>query len=118
MKAHQYPKHYHSFWRRGLYSLGSVTAVLFVGTLGMHFFEGFSYLDSFYFTSMIATGQGPAPSVAPASPAGKLFACLLAFVSVGTVLAAFGFLFGPFFGKLWHVGILKLEDEIEHLKKK
>ncbi len=113
-----YPKHFHSFFHRGLYCLASVSAVLITGTLGMHWAEKFSYMDAFYFTSMIATGQGPAPNVQPISAAGKLFTCLLAFVSVGTMIASFGFLFGPFFGRIWRIGVIKLEEEIEHLRSK
>ena len=114
---HLRKKHYHSFFNRGLYTLLLVSGVLFIGTMGMHFFEHFSYLDSFYFTSMIATGQGPAPNAVPVTAGGKIFTCFLAFISVGSMVASFGFLFGPFFGKLWRVGIVKLEDEIEHLRK-
>lgn len=110
--------HYHSFVNRGIYSLILVAGVLLAGTLGIHYFEKFSCLDSFYFTSMIATGQGPAPNEAPVTTGGKLFTCLLAFISAGLMVAAFGFLFGPFFGKLWHVGIMKVEEEMQHLKKK
>ena len=79
-----------------------VATVMVVGTMGMHLIEGLTWLDAFYFMSMIATAQGP--PMAPASPAGKLFASFMAFVSVGTVVAALGFLFGPFFGTLWKIG--------------
>ena len=107
--------HLHSPLNRGLYSLAFVTFVLLGGTFGMHWLEGFSLIDSFYFTSMIATGQGPAPSIYPVTAAGKIFTCLLAFVSVGLMVASLGFLFGPFLGKLWHIGKMKLEEEL-HLK--
>lgn len=113
-----YPKHFHSFMHRGLYCLAGVSVMLLAGTLGMHFIEGFSIIDSFYFTSMIATGQGPAPTIAPSSTAGKLFTCVFAFASVGSMVAALGFLFGPFFGGLWRLGTIKLEKEIEHLQHK
>ena len=116
--AHLRKKHYHSFLNRGLYALALSSAVLLIGTLGMHKLEKFSYVDSFYFTSMIATGQGPAPNAIPVTTAGKIFTSFLAFFSVGSMVASFGFLFGPFFGQLWRVGIVKLEDEIEHLHKK
>ena len=113
------PKHhYHSPLHRGLYSLGLILSVTLVGTLGIHALEKFSYIDSFYFTSMIATGQGPAPTVSPATPEGKIFTSFLAFVSTGAMIASLGFLFGPFLGKLWRVGVLKFEEELEHLKKR
>ena len=110
--------HYHSPLFRGLLSLVLVVFVLAAGTLGIHAIEGFSYIDSFYFTSMIATGQGPAPNVTPATVMGKIFTSLLAFVSVGSMVASFGFLFGPFLGKLWRIGVFKIEEEIHHLNNK
>ena len=118
MAEHKIRHHYHSVVNRGFYSLILVGTIMFLGTLGIHIIEGFSYIDSFYFTSMIATGQGPAPNVSPVTTGGKIFTCFLAFISVGSMVASFGFLFGPFFGQLWRVGIVKLEDEIEHLQKK
>ena len=104
-----HPRHYRSPWRRGFYSALLVVAVMTVGTVGMHAIEGLSCLDAFYFMSMLATAQGP--TFTPVTPAGKLFAAAMAFVSVGTVVAALGFLFGPFFGRLWRVGVERLEQE-------
>lgn len=112
------PKHHlSSFPHRSLYSLSLVCAVLILGTLGLHRLEGFSYVDAFYFTSMIATGQGPAAPLTPATDAGKLFTCALAFVSAGMMAAALGFVLGPFLGALWRVGLTKVEEELKHLHK-
>ena len=110
--------HYHSPFKRGLYSLMLVVGILAFGTFGIHHFEDFSYIDSFFFTSMVATGQGPVGALTPQTVAGKLFTSLLAFISVGTLLASLAFLFGPFLGKLWHIGRMKVEEEIESLSKK
>ena len=107
---HRKRHHFHSPLRRGIYSLALIVTVMIIGTAGMHHFEKFSYLDAFYFMSMIATAQGPA--LVPSTAAGKLFASLMAFISMGTVVAALGFLFGPFLGKLWKVGVEKFEDEM------
>ena len=104
--------HYHSPFKRGLWSFLLVASVMTIGTVGMHRLEGLSYLDAFYFISMVATAQGPA--VQPLTPAGKIFTAIMAFVSVGTVVVALGFLFGPFFGKLWRVGVVKVEEELRH----
>ena len=109
-------RHYHSPWRRGLFALALVAVVMVVGTLGMHALEGMSYLDAFYFMSMIATAQGPV--VVPQTAAGKLFAALMAFISAGTVVAALGFLFGPFFARLWKISVHKLEEEERMLESK
>lgn len=83
-----------------------------IGTLGMHILENMPIIDAFYFMAMIATAQGSAYT--PLTVSGKLFASFMAFVSVGTAIAAMGFLFGPFMGQLWHVGVIKLEEELQH----
>ncbi|HTL69876.1 MAG TPA: ion channel [Candidatus Eisenbacteria bacterium] len=111
--THRHP--YHSPVRRGLYSAALVVLVMATGTFGIHRIEKLSYVDSFYFMSMIATAQGPA--FAPQTAAGKIFTSLMAFLSVGSVVAALGFLFGPFFGLLWRIGVVKFEEEIALLKK-
>ncbi len=110
--------HYHSFSRRAVYSLVLATAALAVGTVGFHWIEKLSYIDSFYFASMIATGQGPAPNISPITPTGKIFTCFFAFFSVGSMIASLGFLFGPFCGKLWRIGFIKLEEELHLIKRK
>ena len=93
-----------------------VVAVMVVGTVGMHRIEGMPYLEAFYFMSMIATAQGP--TFMPATAAGKLFAALMSFISVGVVVAALGFLFGPFFTRLWHLSVRKIEEEENELATK
>ena len=107
--------HYRSAVKRGIFSFVIVAAVMAVGTAGMHRIESMPWLKAFYFMSMIATAQGPA--VTPQTDAGLLFASVMAFVSVGTVVAALGFIFGPFFGLLWRIGIDKFEGELHLLKK-
>ena len=89
--------------------------MLLIGTVGMRNIEHVSWLHAFYFISMIATAQGP-PEM-PATGAGQIFASLMAFISVGTVFASLGFLFGPFFGLLWRIGLEKFEGEIHIIKK-
>ena len=108
--------HLHSFWKRGLYSFLLVSTILLVGTVGMHLLEGCSYLDAFYFISMIATSQGP--MITPVTAAGKLFASAMAFLSVGFVVASLGFLFGPLLGLLFRIGHERWEEEIKELKGK
>lgn len=109
-----------SFWKRAAYALALIVAVVVIGTVAMHAIEGWSYLDSFYFTSFIATGQGPPGNLQPDSPLGKVFSSVLAFVSVGTVITALLFLFGPFLGRLLKEGEEKLEEigrEVRELEK-
>ncbi len=107
--------HFHSPWRRGLYSAVFVSSVMAIGTVGLHVIERVSYLDAFYFMSMIATAQGPMTT--PVTALGKLFISFMAFLSVGTVVTALGFLFGPFFGRLWHIGVVRVEEEIQLISK-
>lgn len=106
---------YHSLSRRAAYSFLLVLSVLFAGTVGFHYIENYSYIDAFYFTSMLATAQGPA--ITPTTVLGKLFASLMAFVSVGSVIFALGFLFGPFFGRLLKMEEVKLKTEERSLSK-
>jgi hypothetical protein len=105
-----------SIIKRGIYSFVVVAIILLVGTLGMHLLEGLSYIDAFYFMSMLATAQGPA--VTPVTLGGKVFASIMAFISVGAVVAALGYIFGPFFGTVWRAGVRWIEEEEEvHLRK-
>ncbi len=98
-----YRERHHPFHRRALYSFLLVAGVLAIGTIGFHYIEGYSYVNAFYFVSMLATAEGPA--VTPATALGKIFASFIAFVSVGSVIFALAYLFGPFFGKF-----LRLEE--------
>lgn len=108
--------HYHSPIRRGVYSFLLVAGVMTVGTVGMHVCEGLTYLDAFYFMSMIATAQGP--TYTPHTVLGKLFSSFMAFVSAGAVVAALGFFYGPFMGKLFHIGMERMKEEIKTLEDK
>lgn len=99
-----------SFWSRAAYSFALIVGVELVGTVSMHFIEGWTLLDSFYFTSFIATGQGPPSNLLVSDPAGKIFSSILAFVSVGTVITALLFLFGPFLGVVLREGEEKAEE--------
>ncbi len=105
-----------SFFTRAIYSVLLIALVVTIGTFGMHAIEGLPYLDSFYFTSMIATGQGP--TFTPVTDGGKIFASLLAFFAVGTVITALLFLFGPFFGSVMKLGLERIEEEVEREKEK
>ena len=101
--------HYHSPYKRALLSALLVSVVMLIGTVGMRLIEPISWMDAFYFMSMIATAQGS--TYTPQTVLGKIFASLMAFVSVGSVVASLGFLFGPFLGKLFKIGGDKWEEE-------
>ena len=105
----KYHRHYHSAFNRSLISFLLVAFIMVLGTVGMHCIEGMSYLDAFYFMSMIATAQGP--TITPVTCFGKIFSSVMAFLSVGIVVAALGFLFGPLLGVLWKIGANHLEKD-------
>lgn len=69
---------------RVIYALGVLGAVVALGTLGFHLTEGWSLLDSVYFTvTTIATvGYG---DLHPATKPGRIFAIGFIFIGVGTV---------------------------------
>jgi hypothetical protein len=100
--------------RRALYSLLAVAAVLTVGTIGFHLLEGVSYVDGFYFESMMAAGQGP-PFALHTDP-GKIFASIMGFVSVITVIASLVFNLLPALGRLWREGLELVEKEARTLE--
>lgn len=100
---------YRSFRRRAVYSFLLVFLVLFIGTVTFHIIEGYSYINSFYFVSMLATAQGPATT--PVTALGKIVASIIAFIAVGAGIVALGFLFGPFFGKVIRMEDRKFRDE-------
>ena len=102
--------------RRALAAFCSVAAVMGIGMVGLHRFEGMGYLDAFYFMSMIATAQGP--MTIPHTAAGKVFTAIMAFLSVGIGVASLGFLFGPFFGELWHLGAHRFEERLKEFERK
>ncbi|MDG6964399.1 MAG: hypothetical protein JRM71_05535 [Nitrososphaerota archaeon] len=112
-KRRRIPK---SFWVRAAYSFALIVGVEVVGTVTMHFIEGWSLLDSFYFTSFIATGQGPPSNLLVSDPTGKVFSSVLAFVSVGTVITALLFLFGPFLGAIMREGEEMAEEVGKELR--
>lgn len=97
-----------------MFSILVLAAVMVIGTVGMVSFERWTYVDAFYFMSLIATTQGPARS--PETDAGKIFASAMAFVSVGAVISSIAFVFGPLFGTLLKEGIDYLEMEEKKVK--
>jgi hypothetical protein len=101
--------------RRALYSFLAVVAVLAVGTIGFHLIEGVSYVDGFYFESMMAAGQGPPFTLYTDS--GKIFASIMGFASVLTVIASFVLNLLPLLGRLWREGLELVEREAKTLEK-
>jgi len=102
------------FKRRALFSIAILAVVMAIGTIGMMFLEGWDPVTSFYFMALLATAEGPALS--PLTVAGKLFASLMAFVSIGAAISAITFTFGPLFGYALREGFAYIEKEDDKLK--
>ncbi len=85
-----------------------------IGTLGMKLLTGWPLIESFYFMAMIATAEGP-PQVPPNAPS-MVFAAIMAFISIGTLITAVGIIFGPFLGYVFHKGVAFAEKEINKKK--
>jgi hypothetical protein len=104
------------FTRRAFYAVLVLAVVMAVGTVGMMILEGWGLIDSFYFMALIATAEGPA--AAPATAAGKVFAAVMAFLSIGAAISAITFTFGPLFGSALKQGLAHVEKEEEKLKER
>ena len=85
-----------------------------IGTAGFELVANLSAVDSFYFESMLATGQGPPFPLTSASA--KLFATGMAFLSVGTVATTLLLNLGPIMGRLWREGIEIAERELRKVE--
>jgi H+/gluconate symporter-like permease len=86
-----------------------------IGTVGVKELAGKDWVYSFFFMSMVATGQGPPTNVT--GNYAEIFVSIMAFISVGTLITSIGVIFGPFFGYLFHKGVKFSEREIEKLEK-
>ncbi len=100
--------------RRVVYGLLLIATVMIVGVFGFIRLEGMGLVNAIYFESMLATGQGPPLQLN--TDAGKLFASLMAFVSVGSVITTFFFTPAPIFGQVWRETLEKGEDEIRRVE--
>jgi len=104
------------FTKRAFYAIVVLAIVMAIGTFGLMLIEGWSLVPSFYFMALLATAEGPAAT--PATDAGKIFAAIMAFFSIGAAISAITFTFGPLFGSALKEGVRYLEKEEERLKGK
>jgi uncharacterized membrane protein len=104
------------FTKRAFYAIVVLAIVMAIGTFGLMLIEGWSLVPSFYFMALLATAEGPAAT--PATDAGKIFAAIMAFFSIGAAISAITFTFGPLLGSVLKEGVRYLEKEEEKLKDK
>lgn len=100
--------------RRAVYGIIAIVLVLIVGTLGLRSIEGVSYVNAFYFESMLASGQGP--PFALNTDAGKIFVSIMGFVSVGAVLTTLVFTLTPIAAQIWREGLEHVEMEARRVE--
>jgi hypothetical protein len=100
--------------RRLVYALTGIGVVLIAGSIGFHLIAGLDAVNSVYFESMLATGQGP-PLPLTGDNA-KIFASIMAFVSVGSVVSTLLFAVGPVVRQVWHNSLEWVEDEVRELE--
>jgi len=102
------------FKKRAFYSIAILALVMAIGTIGIMVLEGWDLVTSFYFMSLLATAEGPAQ--APMTVGGKIFASIMAFLSIGATISAITFTFGPLFGSILKEGFAYVEREEDRLK--
>lgn len=100
--------------RRALYAISSIVVVMIVGIIGFHYIEGMNYINALYFESMLATGQGP--PLALTTDTGKVFASIMAFVSIGSVITSLVYTLGPIIAAIWRETLERAERETTRLK--
>jgi len=110
----QPPQPQNSRGRRVFYAFSLITLVVVVGTVGFHQIEGMNWVNAFYFESMLATGQGPPLTLQTA--AGKIFASIMGFVSLGSVITAFAVTLIPLISQLWRESVDRLERDAKALE--
>jgi hypothetical protein len=100
--------------RRSAIAIFAILVVMTIGTVGMKFLSGWGWLESFYFMAMLGTAEGP-PEVPP-NAISSIFAGVMAFISIGTLITAAGIIFGPTLGYLFHRGMQYSQKEYEKLE--
>jgi len=85
-----------------------------IGIVGFHQVEGMDWVNSFYFESMLATGQGP--PLALTTDSGKIFASVMGFVSVGTVFTSLVVTLAPIVSQLWRESLVRVEKDAKALE--
>ena len=78
-----------------------------IGMIGYHYFENFSWIDSFANAAMILSGMGPLTTLQ--TSAGKLFAGFYALFSGLALIVVVGIIFAPIVHRFLHK--FHLEDE-------
>ena len=101
--------------RRAFYALSGIAVVMVVGIVGFRYIEDMRWVDALYMESMLATGQGP--PIPLNTDAGKIFASIMGFVSVGTVFTSLVVTLVPIVAQLWKEGLERVELDARQFEK-
>ena len=96
--------------RMGVYSFFAFLLIgisMGMGTVGYHYLNHISWLDSFYMAAMILTGMGPVSDMT--NDAAKIFSSFYALYSGVAFLSITAVFFAPIIHRLLH--ILHVEDQ-------
>lgn len=94
------PKFFMRLMRNLIFGLLLVTAALFAGMAGYHYFEHMSWVDAFVNAAMILSGMGPLGTLS--TQAGKIFAGLYALFSGLAFILIIGIIFAPIIHRYFH----------------
>jgi hypothetical protein len=100
---------------RVVYAVSLIAIVMIIGIVGFHYIEGMNYVDALYFESMLATGQGPPLQLN--TDTGKIFASVMAFVSVGSVLTTIVYTLGPVLALIWRESLERVQGGVRKMEK-
>lgn len=102
-----------AFYARLARSIGIGLIIVFIslviGMTGYHYFEGFTWIDSFANASMILSGMGPLTTLQ--TNAGKLFAGFYALFSGLALIVVVGIIFAPVVHRFLHKFHLESEED-------
>mgnify|MGYP006278115447 CR=1 FL=1 len=102
----------HKFFLRLLvtsaFGIVIMTAALFIGMCGYHYYEDLSWIDAFANAAMILSGMGPLNPLTTFN--GKLFAGLYALFSGLTFITVVGVILSPLVHRVFHRFLLESED--------
>jgi hypothetical protein len=89
----------------------AILIVMGVGMIGLKLLTNWDWITTFYFMAMLGTAEGP--PISPPTFWSTIFAGVMAFVSIGTLITASGIIFGPALGYLFQKGKHFAEDELK-----
>jgi hypothetical protein len=105
------------FFRNTTIAGGVIGGGLYIGMAGYHWFGGLTWLEAFYYSSMILSGEGPPADPQALTGAGlahlHLFAGFYALFSGVTFITMVGVLFAPVIHRFLHKFHLEIAGQTD-----